>query len=85
MSCDSTDDEYHLTPNGWVAGTHYYYQEADKILERPKDAVKTIVRSMRQSISFAPEHVTWKCIWKSPNISESEIAALEKKYPRPNY
>jgi hypothetical protein len=85
MSCDSTDDEYHLTPNGWVAGTHYCYGETDKIIARPIDTVETWVRKMRQSISFAPEQITWDPIWVSPNYSESERTAIEKKYPRPKY
>jgi len=85
MSCDSTDDEYHLTPNGWVKGTHYYYGEADKIIERPIDTVGTWVRKMRQSISYAPEDITWDLIWASPDYSESERTDIEKKYPRPKY
>ena len=85
MSCDSTDDEYHLTPRGWFEGTHYYYGEADKIIERPADTIETWVRKMRQSISFAPEHITWELIWTSPGYSESERADIEKKYPRPRY
>lgn len=85
MSLDSTDDEYHLTPSGWVEGTHYCYGEADKIIGRPVDTVETWVRKMTQSISFAPERITWNRIWISPDYSESERMALEKKYPRPDY
>lgn len=85
MSFDSTDDEYHLTPNGWVEGTHYCYREADKIIARPVDTVGKWVRKMRQSSSFAPEHITWELIWTSPDYSESERTDIEKKYPRPKY
>ena len=85
MSCDSKDDEYHLTPNGWVAGTHYCYGETDKIIARPIDTVETLVRKMRQSSSYAPEVITWELIWKSPDYSESERTEIEKKYPRPKY
>ncbi len=85
MSYDSTDDEYHLTPHGWVAGTHYFYSNTEKIIDRPTDCVETWVREMRQSYSMAPERITWKCIWNSPDYSESEIAQISKKYPRPTY
>ena len=85
MSCDSTDDEYHLTPNGWVDGTHYYYGKATKPIDPPKDRVETWVRQMRQSYSYAAEHITWKHIWTSPDYSESEMRALKEKYPRPNH
>jgi hypothetical protein len=85
MSFDSTDDEYHLTPHGWVDGTHYFYGHAEKVVDRPKDSVITLVRHMRQSYGSAPEHIEWECIWKSPDYSESERKAFEDKYPRPNH
>ncbi|MDD4877017.1 MAG: hypothetical protein PHQ86_07835 [Dehalococcoidales bacterium] len=84
MSCDSTDDEIHLTPNGWVYGTHFFYGEADEKIPRPPNAIETWVRKMRQSYSMAPEHITWECTWVSPNYSEAERLAINKKYPRPN-
>jgi hypothetical protein len=82
MSCDSTDDEYHLTPNGWVAGTHYCYSQAVKTIPRPVDTVETWVRKMRQSIFYAPEVITWEPIWTSPDYSKSERTEIEKKHPR---
>jgi len=85
MSCDSTDDEIHLTPSGWVTGTHFFYGEADKIIPRPSNAIETWVREMRQSYSMAPEHISWKRTWVSLDYSESERTAIEKKYPRPNW
>jgi len=84
---DSIDDEFHLTPRGWVNGTHFYFKQAEKakIIERPNDCVETWVREMRQSSSFSTEHVEWKLIWTSPDYSESEKATLKKRYPRPNH
>lgn len=82
---DSTDDEFHLTPKGWVEGTHFYFAYAEKTIDRPKDCVETWVRKMRQSSGFSTEHIEWKCIWTSPDYSESERTALNKRYPRPNY
>jgi hypothetical protein len=85
MSCDSTDDEYHLTLNGWVVGTHYCYSQAIKTITRPVDTVETWIRKMQQSSSYAPEVITWELNWASPDYSESERTEIEKKYPRPKY
>ena len=85
MSCDSTDDEYHLTPHGWVEGTHSFDNSPEKIIERPIDTVETWVRSMRQSYSMAPEKIEWHRTFVSPNYSESYKAELNKKYPKPKW
>ena len=86
-SCDSTDDEYHLTPDGWIRGTHYCYGKAAKIVECPENCaetwIKRRVRQMRQSYSYAREEIEWKCIWISTDYSEHERIALQEKYPRP--
>ena len=81
MSCDSTDDEMHLTPKGWVRGTSYIYRDTDEIIVRPSDAVETWVRHMRQSYSMAPEHVSWERTWVSSKYTEAERLTIEKKYP----
>lgn len=82
---DSTDHEYHLTPNGWVAGTYYWFHTPQKIVERPDDCVETWNRKMRQSSGFSSEFVTWKRIWTSPDYSESERQALRDKHPLPRF
>ena len=83
MSVDHTEDEYHLTPQGWIGGTHKFYGHAEKVIEPPEDRVETGVRDMTQSHPFAKEFVTWKCIWKSPEYSDDEKKKLWAKYPRP--
>ena len=85
MSCDSTDDEYHLTLNGWVAGTHYCYSQAINAIPRLVDTFETWIIKMRQSSCYAPEIITWELIWTSPDYFESERTEIEKKYPRPKY
>ena len=84
MSVDHTEDEYHLTPHGWVHGTYKFYGHADKIIDPPEDRVETWVRDMKQSHPFAKELITWECIWKSPDYSDDDKKKLWARYPRPS-
>jgi hypothetical protein len=85
MSFDKTENEYHLTPSGWIDGTSRIYGSPERVVERPKDCVETWVRIMEQGQAFSKENVVWKRIWIAPDYPQSKREALEKKYPRPNY
>ena len=82
MSFDRTEQEYHLTPSGWITGSFLVYGEGEKI-EPPVNRVETWVVEKYQSSGFASESITQKCIWVSPNYSESEREALKAKFPFP--
>jgi len=84
VASDSSHHEYHLTPNGWVAGTRYYINEklGDKKTP-PADRIETWVRDMIQASGWSNEQVTWSCTWTSPDYSEKQRKALRKKHPKP--
>lgn len=82
MSFDRTEQEYHLTPSGWIIGSFLVYGEG-KVIEPPVDRIETWVVEKYQSSGFAPESVTKKLIWVSPNYSESEREALKERFPFP--
>ena len=42
MSCDRKEEEYHLTPSGWVTGSFLVYGKGDTI-PPPKDRIETWV------------------------------------------
>jgi hypothetical protein len=75
MSYDSSDDFYHLTPNGWVD------QNDDKLI--PADRVETWHRRMRQSSGWSKEDVSWTCVWAHSSMSRVERDQLREKYPIP--
>ena len=84
MAADDYKVEYHLTPNGWVPGTNWYFnrQQGDT-KPRPNDTVETWLHHATQSSAYAKEeYVTWKKTWTNPDIDKEVIAGLHKKYPK---
>jgi hypothetical protein len=65
MSVDDYEDEYHLTPRGWVEGDSYYYGKPQKNIAPPKDRVLTLVDHTEQSSRFAPSVSNWVEKWRS--------------------
>lgn len=80
---DSADNEYHLTPKGWVPGTEYIYGETDQIIDPPSDTIETWVRRLQQATGRSPERVGWECIWVSPRCSEFETTGIKRRFPSP--
>jgi hypothetical protein len=80
---DSADNEYHLTPKGWVPGTEYIYGETDQIIDRPSDTIETWVRRLQQATGRSPERVGWERIWVLPRCSEFETTGIKRRFPSP--
>lgn len=83
MSYDKTTQEYHLTPNGWVAGTFSVYGVPQAIVEPPVDRVETWEQNMVQSSSFSKGEYNWDRVWVTPNSDEKDLDILRRRYPRP--
>lgn len=84
MSFDKTTDEWHLTPNGWVAGSSYVYNVAQNHVAPPPDRVETWDRNMVQSSAFSSEDVSWNLKWKSPKHSQEERDRIRNIHKRPD-
>lgn len=84
MAVDDCETEYHLTPNGWVIGTSYFFSKVDgKEIEPPLDRVLTIAARIYQRSGWSPEERSTSEKWRSPNVSEDELAKLQSKFPKP--
>jgi hypothetical protein len=84
MSYDSWDQEYHLTPKGWVDGTYKYYGEAQGgEVARPSDAVETWNEHGSQASGWSSEYRTHSMIWHEPAMTEADRKALRSKFPSP--
>jgi len=84
MAVDDCRTEYHLTPNGWVIGTSYFFSNVDgKEIAPPEDRVLTVVGRIYQRSGWSPEERSLREQWRSPNISASDLARLTEKFPCP--
>jgi hypothetical protein len=82
MSVDNYKYECHLTPNGWVSGSSWSYDQLQgKEKERPNDAVETWLRHETQSSAYSAPDIDWSITWRNPEISDTEIAKLHSKHP----
>jgi len=83
MAEDDYKVEYHLTPNGWVRGTSWFFGKLqDEIKQRPNDTVRTCLYHETQSSMYGKPTIIWKEIWSNPDVDENTINALIEKYPR---
>jgi hypothetical protein len=76
MSADKETILYHLKPGdapAWVTA------EDDDDSDRLLSSELTIY----QGSPFGKESRHWNRVWKHPTLSESDAAALEAKYPKP--
>lgn len=84
MSVDNFRQEFHLTPNGWIAGNSWFYgrlQEAAPT-PRPFNAVETWEFNEVQSSRFSKPDTKWLRVWQSNGVSEEVISRLHKKHPK---
>lgn len=83
MAVDDLEHEYHLTPNGWVNGTTYFFGNTDKELPPPPDRVLTMVEKTYQSSRWSKEEISSRETWRAADVSAEQIAELMKKFPAP--
>jgi hypothetical protein len=83
MSIDRTETEYHLTQNGWVAGTFSSYGQKRGQVDPPPDRVESWLRKMEQSSGYAPGISEWVLVWESPDVPLDSRKELRSKYPFP--
>jgi hypothetical protein len=82
MAVDREEQEYHLTPNGWVIGSTKSMFTGTTPRPIPGDRVLTLIHKTLQSSRFEPETRTVVEIWRSPE-SDEKITQLRAQYPPP--
>lgn len=83
MAVDDLKTEYHLTPNGWVTGTSYFFGKTKKEMPRPSDAILTMVDHTYQSSRWSAEENSWTERWRAAGVTDEQIAELQRKFPKP--
>jgi hypothetical protein len=85
MSQDRTEREYHLTANGWVAGSFYVYGTKTEDVPIPLGRVETWVEEIDDPSGWSPPVVSWRRIWTSDLVPPTEIAGPHTKFPPPKH
>jgi hypothetical protein len=83
MSCDDWDQEYHLTPRGWMTGSSKHYGRVDQKAPRPPDAVETWEQHASQTSGWSREIRMQRLVWHNPAIREEDRKALRSKFQSP--
>ncbi len=80
MSYDRYEDEYHLTPDGWISGSSYFYGKSRQEAAPPPTRVLTLLREVRQSSGYSREEVSYSEVWRTQCDSAREIAELSARF-----
>jgi len=83
MAVDRVSWEHHLTPDGWVDGTHDSMFTGKHEVMAPANRVETWLEKTTQSLPWSPEVNSWDRIWTSPSATDEDLKALHEKYPHP--
>jgi hypothetical protein len=83
MSYDNWDQEWHLTPQGWIRGSSTYFGRVDSEVPRPADAIETWEQHCDQASGWSREYKTNKQVWHNPDTSEADRDVLRAKFPKP--
>jgi hypothetical protein len=76
MAYDEWENEYHLTPNGWIAGSFSFRGTLAKKVPIPIDRVLTMVQENFNSSSSPMFQTTWRHGWQSSGYSLEKIDLL---------
>jgi hypothetical protein len=83
MSADRNEEDYHLTPKGWVRGSLRVYDVEKHTVARPTNAVLTLTKEGYSSCGIDPEEVSWHEVWRSTKVGIRRINSLLKEHGDP--
>jgi hypothetical protein len=83
VAVDDLKTEYHLTESGWTTGTSFFFGKTTNEIASPPDRVLTMLEHISQSSRFSSAQTSWTEIWRSPKVTDEELAKLQQKFPRP--
>jgi hypothetical protein len=83
MAVDHVENDYHLTPRGWVPGdSRGMFVGSRNASPIPDDRLITLTHKTYQSSRHSPEERSVKVAWRG-EATDEQIAELRAKYPPP--
>ena len=73
---DEWEQEFHLTPHGWIAGCFFFRGDLTKFVVLPSDRVLTLVREVLHRSETDGPTITWCYEWKCKDRTQEEIDQL---------
>lgn len=84
MAADDYEVEYHLTEEGWVKGSSWFFNQLQgEAVPRAKGTLETWLYHERQSSTYSRSDITWERTWRDPDADENHIKDLHRKFPKP--
>ena len=81
MTMDRVSWEYHLSPHGWKQGTSRYFDSVQGlIIDRPQDAIMTLLHESTQENQWTREEARTTCTWTATKISSDILERLLRSY-----
>lgn len=82
MAADDLENDYHLTPNGWVPGDSRFFGKTTNSKPVPADRVLTLTKRIYQRSPYSPEETSVSETWRDDARVEL-ITELRRKFPPP--
>lgn len=76
MAYEEWEQEHHLTPAGWVAGSFFFRGTLARKVPIPSDRVLTLVRECANRLESSGLQTTWRQDWKSSDQPPEAIDHL---------
>jgi hypothetical protein len=81
MSASHESFEWHLTPEGWVAGSEFLDFGGRQLRATPEDRVATFVLDEHQGHALDPIRCTWSPQWIAPDTKLEPLYAKFGVHP----
>jgi len=80
-----TENEYHLTPQGWLKGSFWVCGAKIEDVPAPSVRVESWIEEIDGPSGGALPNVSWRRIWESDSATEHAKLELRQRFPLPEY
>jgi hypothetical protein len=75
--------EYHLTPNGWITGSAYYFNKLQgKEVQALPNTVETWIQHTTQDNIYSGEAIEWYRTFTSSSYTDKQKTEFHAQFPK---